>query len=113
MALSAMVAICAAPTMGAALPGGVALDQPERHHTVIGGRVFDAFHHPVGHATVTLHTEDGRLLRETTSNDRGYFRFGHVRPGVYLVRGFKRGVGHDQVRHNTRGDRHRVILVLH
>ncbi len=112
-ALAAVVTFTAAPAMAAALPhDGADVAKPERHAAIIGGRVVDTERHPVPNATVRLFTEDGRLLQQTHSNNRGLFRFRPVRQGVYIIRAAHDRVGRGHARFNTRGDRHRVLIVL-
>ncbi len=71
------------------LPGGIA------------GGVFargdDGRAAPVGDAIVTLgQNASDRPTARTRTNDRGQFRFEDVRPGRYIVRAAKDGVGRGQ-----------------
>ncbi len=110
--LAMMLTIGATPAMGAVLPDSTPIAEPERHGVMIGGRVFDTNREPVGGAHVALLTEDGEVIQRTETNDRGIYRFRPVRPGVYLVRAFKEGVGRDQKRVRARHGHVRVRLVL-
>ncbi len=110
--LAMMLTIGGTPVVGAVLPDSTPVAEPERHGVLIGGRVFDTNREPVGGAHVALLTPDGEVIQRTQTNDRGIYRFRPVRPGVYLVRGFKEGVGRDQERVRARRGHVRVRLVL-
>lgn len=102
----------AMPALSAALPDISPAVEPERHGARVGGRVFDTNREPVGGATVQLVNERGTIIQETSSDDRGAFHFRQVRPGEYVVRASKRGVGSDRELIRVRDDAVRVRLVL-
>jgi len=113
LVLASAVAIAGAtPAFAAALPNTSPIAEPARHAAVIGGRVV-AGDHPVPGAFVRLFTEDGRPLQEVRSHRHGRFHFHPVRPGIYIVRAAKEGVGRGEVVVDASRGGNRVVIELH
>ena len=78
----------------------------------IGGVVV-AERQRIAGAFVRLIDDERNVVARTTSGRHGFFRFGHVRPGRYLVVAAKRGVGTGRARAGVRpGQVTRVRVVL-
>ena len=95
------------------VPASITQADPEAMPARIGGVVTDANGDAVEGAVVQLVADGGRLIRSTRTDERGLYVFRGVRPGAYVVRGFKRDVGRDRDRVRVRsGDTARVPLSL-
>ena len=86
----------------------------DRHKPgAVGGSVVDRAGNPVAGAHVVL-SHNGRTVREGRTDRAGHFKFERVRPGHYVVKAAKRGVGRDRERVRVRsGEATRVRLQLH
>jgi outer membrane receptor protein involved in Fe transport len=61
----------------------------------VSGTINDALGRPIGGAELILQSKDGKIVRQTTSDKLGRFRFRKIAPGTYIVEanqpGFKTG----------------------
>jgi outer membrane receptor protein involved in Fe transport len=57
----------------------------------VAGTVKDALGRPLGGAQVRIESGDGKVVGQTTADDRGAFSFSNVAPGSYVVVGEKAG----------------------
>lgn len=113
--IAALLAASALPAAAGPAFTGVADLGPEPAHRAayVFGRVFDTQREPVGGATVELvDRSSGRVVREATTSRDGEFRMRPVRPGHYVVRAHKRGVGSDRLALRAEPGRNPVRLVL-
>ncbi len=115
VALVAALFIVATPSRGLADPvtGGGGGDPGIDTGGAIAGLVVNADERPVPGAHVMLITANGRPVARTMTNREGRFHFRPVRPGDYLVRAGKMGVGHGQAEATVvEGEVTRVRIVL-
>lgn len=95
------------------VPASITQADPEAQPARIGGIVTDANGDAVEGAIVQIASERGRVMHTVRTDERGFYAFNRLRPGVYVVRAGKRDVGRDRARVAVRsGETERVPLTL-